>query len=109
VPVTVTVNVVDVIEGVQESVDGPEDEVVVSATLVGLRPHVRPEEGEIVSVKLTVPVNPLALETVTVDVPLVPAKTKTLVGLALTVKSCTVYVTLAEWLREDPVPVTVTV
>jgi hypothetical protein len=109
VPVTVTVNVVDVTEGVQDSVEVPEEEVVVSATLVGLRPQVRPEEGEIVSVKPTVPVNPLALATVTVDVPVVPEKTKTLVGLALTVKSCTLYVTLDEWLSEDPVPVTVTV
>jgi hypothetical protein len=73
------------------------------------RLQVRPDEGRMVSVRLTIPVNPLALETVTVDVPPVPEKTKTLVGLAPTVKSWTEYVTLAEWLREDPVPVTVTV
>jgi len=109
VPVTLTVNVVDVTEAVQDSVEVPEEEVVVSATLVGLRLQVSPEKGEIVSVRLIVPVKPLALETVTVDVPLVPEKTRTLLGLALTVKSCTVYVTLAVWLREDPVPVTATV
>jgi hypothetical protein len=81
----VTVNVVDVTEGVQERVDTPEDEVVVSATLVGLRVHVRPDEGSMVLVRLTVPANPLVLETVMVDVPLVPEKTNTLVGFALTV------------------------
>ena len=108
-PETVTVNVdVDVVEGAQERVDAPEDDVVVRIMLAGLRLHVRPEDGEIMSVRLMVPVKPLALEIVIVDAPLVPAKTKTLVGLALTVKSCTVYVTLAVWLSEDPVPATVT-
>ena len=97
-----------VVAGEQESVEAPEEEVVVSVMLAGLRLQLRPEEGETVVVRLTVPVKPLALETVMVDVPLVPEKTKTPVGLTLTVKSCTEYVTLAEWLREDPVPITVT-
>jgi hypothetical protein len=105
----VTVNVADVTEGVHESVEIPEEDVVVSVMLVVLRLQVRPAEGEMVAVRLTVPVNPLALDTVMVDVPLEPEKTETFVGLALTVKSWTVYVTLAVWLREDPVPVTVTV
>jgi hypothetical protein len=100
---------VDVVDGVQESVDAPDDEAVVSMMLVGLRLHVRPDEGDLVSVRVTVPVNPLAPDTVIVDVPLTPEKTETLVGLALTTKSCTVRVTLAVWLRVDPVPVTVTV
>lgn len=100
---------VDVVVGEQERVEAPEEEVVVSVMLPRLRLHVRPADGETVMVRLTVPVNPLALETVMVEVPLEPEKTKTPVGLALTVKSCTVYVTPAEWLREDPVPVTVTV
>ncbi len=81
---------VDVVEGVQERVDAPEDEAVARLMLMGLRLHVRPEDGEITSVRLTVPVKPLAPETVIVDAPLVPAKTKTEVGLALIVKSCTV-------------------
>jgi hypothetical protein len=81
----VTVNVVDAAEGVQERVAEPEDEVVVSAMVDGLRVHVRPDEGSMELVRLTVPVNPLVLETVTVDVPLEPEKTSTLVGLALTV------------------------
>jgi len=80
----VTVNVVDVTEGVQERVEAPEDEVVVSSMEDGLRVHVRPDEGTMVLVRLTVPVNPLVLETVIVDVPLVPEKTSTLVGPALT-------------------------
>jgi len=55
-PETVTVNVdVDVVEGAQERVDAPEDDVVVRIMLAGLRLHVRPEEGEIMSVRLTVP------------------------------------------------------
>ena len=91
---TVTVKVVDVTEGVQESVDAAESKVVVRATLVGLRLQVRPAEGEMSSIKFTVPVNPLALETVIVDVAVVPENTWTLVGLALTVKSWTVKVTV---------------
>jgi hypothetical protein len=81
----VTVNVVAVTEGVQESVEVAEDEVVVRATVGGLRVHVRPDEGTMLLVRLTVPVNPLVLDTVMVDVPLVPEKTSTLVGLALIV------------------------
>lgn len=101
-------NVVDVTEGVQASVEVPEEEVVVRVMLAESKLHVGPAEGRIDSVRLTVPVNPLVLETVIVEVPLVPEKTRTLVGLALTLKSWTVYVTPAERLREDPVPVTVT-
>jgi hypothetical protein len=71
----------------QESVEAPESEVVVRVMVVGLRLQVSPVEGEMRSVRLTVPMNPFALETVTVDVPLWPENTKTLVGLALTVKS----------------------
>jgi hypothetical protein len=65
-------------------VDVPE---VPSVTLVGLRVHVRPVAGEIVSVRATVPVNPLTDATVMVEVPATPALTVTLVGLAATVKS----------------------
>jgi hypothetical protein len=80
----VTVNVVAVTEGVQERVEVAEGEVVVSATVGGLRVHVRPDEGTMPLVRLTVPVNPPVLDTVMVDIPLVPEKTSTLVGLALT-------------------------
>ena len=79
--------------------------------LVGLRVQVRPA-GETVDVRATVPVNPLRGATVIVDVPAAPARTATLVGLAVTVKSGTlptVTVTVVEWLSDPLVPVTVTV
>ncbi len=62
--------------------------------LVGFRVHVRPA-GETADVSATVPVKPLTGATVIVDVAAVPALTATLVGLAVTVKSVTVYVTVA--------------
>ena len=55
--------------------------------LVGLKLHVRPVTGDIVLVRPTVPVKPLTLVTVTVEVPVSPAIIETLVGLALIVKS----------------------
>ena len=57
--------------------------------------HVRPA-GDTELVRATVPVKPLTGATVMVDVPLDPALTETVVGLALTVKSLTVTVTVAE-------------
>jgi len=62
--------------------------------LVGLRVHVRPA-GETDEVRATVPVNPCRGATVIVDVPVAPASTVTLVGLAVTEKSRTVKVTIA--------------
>jgi len=44
-----------------------------------------------------------------VEVPVAPARTVTLVGLAVTVKSLTVIVTVAVWVMDPLVPVTVTV
>lgn len=61
--------------------------------LAGVSVQVRPEDGLIVVVRETVPVNPLIEATVTVEVPLAPAKTVTLVGFAVTLKPLTVYVT----------------
>ena len=80
-------NVADEIEGVQERVEDPEDEVVLSVMLVGLRLQARPVEGDAVAVRLTAPMKPLGLETVIIDVPVVPENTKTPEGLAVTVKS----------------------
>jgi len=54
-------------------------------------------------------VNPWRGATVIVEVPLAPASTVTLVGLAATEKSLTVNVTIAEWVSDPLVPVTVTV
>ena len=80
-------NVADEIDGVQERVEDPEGEVVVSVMLAGFRLQDRPVEGEAVGVRLTVPAKPLVVETVMVDVPVVPEKTNTPDGLAATVKS----------------------
>jgi hypothetical protein len=62
--------------------------------LVGVRVQVRPA-GETDEVRATVPVNPWTGATVIVDVALAPATTVALVGLAVTVKSFTVTVTVA--------------
>ena len=62
--------------------------------LVGLRLQVSPA-GETVDVRATVPVKPFRGATVIVDDAVAPARTVTLVGLAVTVKSMTVTVTVA--------------
>ncbi len=76
--------------------------------LVGLSVQVRPA-GDTAEVRATVPVNPWRGATVIVEVPVAAASTVTLVGLAVTEKSRTVNVTIAEWDSEPLVPVTVTV
>jgi hypothetical protein len=55
--------------------------------LVGVRLQVRPVLGEIVDERATVPANPLNDVMDIAEVPLAPAKTVTLVGLAASVKS----------------------
>jgi hypothetical protein len=100
------------VDPVHERVEVAEVTVLVSETLVGLRAHVRPVDGETVSDSVTVPVNPLVAATVTVEVPGDPTATLTVVGLAVTVKlgaAVMVYATLAEWESVALVPVTVTV
>ncbi len=62
--------------------------------LLGERVHVRPA-GETDEASATVPVNPLTGATVIVEVAAVPATVVTAVGLAVTVKSVTMYVTVA--------------
>jgi len=104
VPVTVTVKVAAFVP-VHDSV---EVWAAPKTTLAGLRVHVRPA-GETVAVRATVPVNPLTGVTVMVDDPEPPDAKLMLVGLAVTVKSRTVTVTVAEWVRAPLVPVTVTV
>ena len=76
--------------------------------LVGLRVQVRPA-GETVEVNATVPVKALTGATVIVDVAVAPARAVTPVGLAVTVKSLMLTVTVAERLSDPLVPVTVTV
>ena len=63
---------------------------------MGLKEQVRPVAGETVEVRLTVPVNPFNGATVRVEVPELLWAIVTLVGLAVTVKSMTVMVTVVE-------------
>jgi hypothetical protein len=102
--VTVTVNVTAVVE----EHDRVEVWLAPRTMLAGVRVHVNPA-GDTELVSATVPVNPLTGATVTVDVAAVPTVVVTAVGLAATEKSVTATVTVAEWVRLPPVPVTVTV
>ena len=76
--------------------------------LVGVRVQVRPA-GDTVEVRATVPANAFTGATVIVEVAVAPARALTLVGLAVTVKSRMLTVTVAEWESVPLVPVTVTV
>ncbi len=62
--------------------------------LAGVNVQARPA-GETDDVSATVPVKPLTGATVIVEVAAAPARTVTLVGLAVTVKSLTLTVTVA--------------
>jgi hypothetical protein len=62
--------------------------------LAGVKVQVKPA-GETDDVRATVPVNPLTGATVIVEVAAVPAVVVTEVGLAVTVKSVTLTVTVA--------------
>lgn len=84
VPVTVTVYV-PLAEGVHERVDAPEP-----VTLVGVKVHVRPDDGDTVAARLTTPEKPLTAVIVIVEVPATPTVVVTVVGLAAIVKSWTV-------------------
>jgi len=76
---------------VHDRVDVPEPPVM----LVEVRVHDRLVEL-VVTARVTVPVNPLTGATVIVEVPAALTFTLTLVELAVTVKSWTWYVTVAE-------------
>ena len=65
--------------------------------------------GEAAEVRATVPVKALTGATVIVEVAVAPARALTAVGLAVTVKSRMLTVTVAECDRVPLVPVTVTV
>ena len=91
-----------------DSVDVPE---APSVTLAGLNTHESPDVGDTVEDRLMIPVNPPTEETVIVEFPVALARTVTLVGFAVTVKSfaaTTLYVTMIEWDRLALVPVTIT-
>ena len=81
------------------SVEVPLVIVVVRVTLVGDSVQVKPVFGEIESVRLTVPTNPVLVDTVIVDIPEAPARTVTLFGAAVTANDAcgtTLNVTVAE-------------
>jgi hypothetical protein len=102
--VAVTVTVKDPLaEAVQERVELPEPPVME----VGVRLQDSPVVGDTVCVRLTVSVSPLIGAIVIVDDcgdPTFPSK---LDGLAVTVKSSTVKIAVAEWESVPLVPVTV--
>jgi len=64
--------------------------------LVGVRVQVKPVAGDIEDVRATVPVKPFTGATVIVEVPATPPLIARLVGAAATLKSSTLYVTVAE-------------
>ena len=71
--------------------------------------HARPVGGDVATESCIVPGNPSRPVIVTVEVPVVPARIETLVGLAARAKSWTEYETETECVRPLLVPVTVTV
>ena len=71
--------------------------------------QVSPVEGDDAEVRLTVPVNPLMGAIVIVEVAGDPVLAFAVVGLAVTLKSWTVTVTVAVWTSTPLVPVTVAV
>jgi len=87
VPVTVTVKVPGV-EEVQDRVEAPVPPLL-SVTLVDDREQVRPADGEMATVRVTVPANPFLLATVTPEFPLPPEGKFRVGGLVVTVKSWT--------------------
>jgi len=70
-------------EPLHDSVEVPEPPTM----LVGFRLHVRPVPTDNEWVRSTIPVNPLSGAIVTVEVPVLPSATVTLVGLAEIPKS----------------------
>jgi len=92
---------------VVEEHDNVEVWLAPNTMLEGVRVQVRPA-GETVDVRATVPVNPFTGATVMVDDPETPTLTVIAVGAAVTEKSVTATLTVAEWDSEPLVPVTVT-
>lgn len=90
VPVTVTVKC-PLADALQDNVELP-----APVTLAGLRVHVRPVVGDIVSPTLTTPLNPLRPAMLMVELLVPPTFRVLLVGFALIEKSVIVKVTVAE-------------
>jgi hypothetical protein len=92
-----------------DNAEVPETVEELNTMLAGVTEHERPGAGLTVAESATVPTNPLALVTATVEVPEVPPGMVTDAGPTDSVKSCTVYATKVECDKPAPVPVTVTV
>jgi len=72
----------------------PEVVVGLSGMVFALRLHIKPDAGEMVNDKFTVPVKPFTPVAVIVDMPVAPALMVTVAGLALRVKSTTLTMTV---------------
>ena len=102
VPVTVTVNVL-LAEEAQDIAEVPEP-----AILMVERVHDSPVAGDVATVRVTVPANPLTPVTVKVEFPAVPTVTLTVAGLAATAKSWTAKVTVVTCDFDALTPITLT-
>jgi hypothetical protein len=91
VAVTVTVNVLAT--PLQERVEVPEVPRVIEAVE---SVQVNPDEGEVEFVSVTMPLKLFTAVTLMVELPVAPAKTVTLDGPAVIVKSWTVYEIMVE-------------
>lgn len=103
VPVTVTVNVLAI--PLQERVAVPEVPRLIEDVE---NVQVNPDDGEVEFVRATVPVKPFTDVMLIVEVPTAPAKTVILDGVAVTVKSWTVYAIVTECESRRLFPVTAT-
>ena len=78
--------------------DALQDRVTVPEPMIDVELRVTERLVELVmTARLTTPVKPLTAVTVIVETPLEPTLALTLVGLAVTVKSWTLYVAVALW------------
>ena len=91
IPVTVIVNVLAI--PLHDRVVVPEVPRLIE---VAESEQLNPDDGEVEFVRATVPVKPLTDVTLIVELPTAPAKTVTLDGLAVTMKSWTVYAMVTE-------------
>jgi len=102
VPVTVTVNVL-LAEDLQDIAKVPEPAMLMEESV-----QESPVVGDVATVRVTVPANPLTPATVKVEFPAVPTVTLTVAGLAATVKSWTTYDTIVMCDLDPATPVTLT-
>ena len=102
VPVTVTVNVL-LAEDAQDIAEVPEPAMLIVESV-----QESPVAGDVATVRVTVPANPLTPVTVKVEFPTVPTVMLIVAGLAATVKSWTTKVTIVTCDLDAAAPVTLT-